>query len=401
VVRKLRDLAASGTAVLASIHQPGSDMFAMFQHLVVMADGLVVYHGEAAKAVDYFAGFGYQCPQYCNPADFVLRILRSHSEGAGEDVAADLAAACRRQFEFPPDVALLGILVDDVPVSYAAGPWLQFRVLLWRSFTNVRRDPYLMYARLAQTVFLGLLSGAIFWRLPNTSHGITSKAGALFFVLFNQTIAPIIGIIHAFPDEKALLFREHRSGMYRLSLYYLSKILVEFPVQMVFPCLFISILYFMCGFNPDPLRFLTAMGIAVAMAAIGQGLGLLASISSDSLAVTLAVVPVVLMPFAILSGFVVQTVPGWLTWLERLSFYRLAFETAIVNEFKGVALPPCPPFDFLCPRSPNDIFRAFNVNPSEPHILRNWIILIVYSVVLRLLAFLVLWAKATFRRMDR
>ena len=42
-----------------------------------------------------------------------------------------------------------------------------------------------------------------------------------------------MGIIHAFPDEKTLLFREQWAGMYRLSIYYFSKIIVELPVQMV------------------------------------------------------------------------------------------------------------------------------------------------------------------------
>ena len=27
-----------------------------------------MYHGPAASAVDYFAGLGYPCPRYTNPA---------------------------------------------------------------------------------------------------------------------------------------------------------------------------------------------------------------------------------------------------------------------------------------------------------------------------------------------
>ncbi len=50
--------------------------------------------GPASAAVDYFGSFGYPCPQYCNPADFILRLLRSGpAEGAPGDLVADLAAA--------------------------------------------------------------------------------------------------------------------------------------------------------------------------------------------------------------------------------------------------------------------------------------------------------------------
>ena len=34
-----------------------------------MADGQVIYSGPADKAVDYFVSYGYECPEYTNPAD--------------------------------------------------------------------------------------------------------------------------------------------------------------------------------------------------------------------------------------------------------------------------------------------------------------------------------------------
>ena len=170
----------------------------------------------------------------------------------------------------------------------------------------------------------------------------------------------------------------------------------------VFPCVFVSILYYMSGFNPGVGHFFYNMAIVVMVASIGQGIGLLASVSSPSMAVTLACIPVLLMPFAILGGLIVQTVPWWLHWLERISFYRLAFELAMVNEFKDVQLPPCPPLSLVpCPRSPDDIFMFFKVDPSPHNIRKNWLVLLAYTVTLRLLAYAVLALKVRINKRKR
>ena len=46
--------------VVCTIHQPSSDITDMFDDLLLLAQGHVVYHGQWALAVDYFASLGFQ-----------------------------------------------------------------------------------------------------------------------------------------------------------------------------------------------------------------------------------------------------------------------------------------------------------------------------------------------------
>lgn len=71
VVSTLKDLAASGRTIIATIHQPSSDTFNLFDDLLILADGKVVYQGETAHVIDYFTKQGFQCPQYTNPAGLI------------------------------------------------------------------------------------------------------------------------------------------------------------------------------------------------------------------------------------------------------------------------------------------------------------------------------------------
>ena len=72
VVNLLRGLALSGRTVIATIHQPSSEIFYLFDDLLLLAEGRVIYHGEVKNAIDYFGGLGFKCPQYVNPSDFIF-----------------------------------------------------------------------------------------------------------------------------------------------------------------------------------------------------------------------------------------------------------------------------------------------------------------------------------------
>lgn len=51
----------------------------MFDRLMLMAMGKIIYFNEARLAVDYFAGIGYKCPELSNPADYFMSIMSIES----------------------------------------------------------------------------------------------------------------------------------------------------------------------------------------------------------------------------------------------------------------------------------------------------------------------------------
>lgn len=47
----------------------------MFDRLMLLAKGKVIYFNEAQHAVEYFASFNYRCPELSNPADYFMAIM--------------------------------------------------------------------------------------------------------------------------------------------------------------------------------------------------------------------------------------------------------------------------------------------------------------------------------------
>ena len=60
VMETLGDLAKrDGRTVISTIHQPNSDIFEMFDRLMLLAKGKIIYFNEARLAVNYFGSIGF------------------------------------------------------------------------------------------------------------------------------------------------------------------------------------------------------------------------------------------------------------------------------------------------------------------------------------------------------
>ncbi|KAI0775145.1 hypothetical protein BD413DRAFT_294544 [Trametes elegans] len=58
--------------VVFTIHQPRSNIVSLFDQLIVLARGKLIYSGEADKVTDYLAQVGHPCPLGFNVADFLI-----------------------------------------------------------------------------------------------------------------------------------------------------------------------------------------------------------------------------------------------------------------------------------------------------------------------------------------
>jgi len=55
VMGAMRDLASNGRTVVASIHQPRSSIYKMFDQLLLISEGNCIFYGKADDAVAYFS----------------------------------------------------------------------------------------------------------------------------------------------------------------------------------------------------------------------------------------------------------------------------------------------------------------------------------------------------------
>jgi len=78
VVESLVSLARNyNRTVVFTIHQPRSNIVSLFDQLVLLAQGRLVYAGEFARCQPYFDSIGYHCPPGFNIADYLIDVTAS------------------------------------------------------------------------------------------------------------------------------------------------------------------------------------------------------------------------------------------------------------------------------------------------------------------------------------
>ncbi|KAG8048147.1 hypothetical protein GUJ93_ZPchr0008g14004, partial [Zizania palustris] len=60
--------------MVISLLQPPPETFELFDDIILLCDGQIVYHGPRENSIDFFGGIGFKCPTRKNVADFLQEV---------------------------------------------------------------------------------------------------------------------------------------------------------------------------------------------------------------------------------------------------------------------------------------------------------------------------------------
>jgi ABC-type multidrug transport system ATPase subunit len=157
VMEALRDIARSGRTVIASLHQPRSDIYEMADNYIILAKrGNVVFQGPRDAMLPTFALAGHICPPLYNPSDFAMDLVsvdvrgekrQQETQGRVNDLIAHWKAHEAKIAELqdaarlPIDFVALDARQENTPI------WIGLPVVLERSWKNTWRQSDLFWTR--------------------------------------------------------------------------------------------------------------------------------------------------------------------------------------------------------------------------------------------------------------
>lgn len=62
------------TTALVSLLQPAPETFNLFDDVILMAEGKIVYHGPCSQVLQHFEDCGFKCPERKGVADFLQEV---------------------------------------------------------------------------------------------------------------------------------------------------------------------------------------------------------------------------------------------------------------------------------------------------------------------------------------
>ncbi|XP_012282136.1 protein white [Orussus abietinus] len=405
VVTVLKTLTARGKTIIVTLHQPSSELFALFDRILLMAEGRIAFMGTSEQACTFFKSLGAACPSNYNPADYFIQLLA---------IVPGREASCRHSVNSVCDTfqrsehgmkisleaeTVNGDFEDSLKDSssrhspYKASWCEQFRAVLWRSWLSVIKEPILIKVRLLQTVMVSLLIGVIYFGQKLDQDGVMNINGALFIFLTNMTFQNVFAVITVFCSELPIFLREHRNGMYRTDIYFICKTLAEAPIFLAVPLIFTTITYPMIGLYPAVDHFFIATGIVALVANVSTSFGYLISCASTSVSMALSVGPPIIIPFLLFGGFFLNTasVPIYFKWFSYLSWFRYGNEALLINQWSQVETIACTRSNATCPKNGHVVLQTFNF--TEDDFWLDIISLFSLIVAFRFLAFLALLSK--------
>ncbi|XP_002133968.2 protein white isoform X2 [Drosophila persimilis] len=405
VVQVLKKLSQKGKTVILTIHQPSSELFELFDKILLMAEGRVAFLGTPSEAVDFFSYVGAQCPTNYNPADFyvqVLAVVPGREAESRERIAkiCDNFAVSKVAREMEQLLATKNL---EQPLeqpengyTYKATWFMQFRAVLWRSWLSVLKEPLLVKVRLIQTTMVAILIGLIFLGQQLTQVGVMNINGAIFLFLTNMTFQNVFATINVFTSELPVFMREARSRLYRCDTYFLGKTIAELPLFLTVPLVFTAIAYPMIGLRPGVMHFFNCLALVTLVANVSTSFGYLISCASSSTSMALSVGPPVIIPFLLFGGFFLNSgsVPVYLKWLSYLSWFRYANEGLLINQWADVEAGEisCTSSNTTCPSSGKVILETLNFSAEDLPL--DYVGLGILIVSFRVLAYLALRLRA-------
>ena len=325
VMTVVKALCSSGITVCATVHSPTPYCFSLFDRLLLLLRGEVVYFGQCGTpALDYFHSIVPQSAKAKvgeNEAEWIVDLTtQADRQNKAGDFAAVFAQSQQKRdsdMEINNQLSLVSELDEDarrelqVKRETATPFWWGIRTLLSYRTTRNYRNPAFLGPRLGDKLIFSILFFTIYWAKGAVlaTDNVNNVAGMLLM----WVILPAFGAASYIPAivlERPLFVRERNDGLYRVITYLCAKIIEELGIAFIASLIFSNIVFWPVKFHGEYVIFwllylcTLSTGIVVAyfIAAV-----------SPNIDVANAALPCYITTLIFFSGLLIQwsKIPDW------------------------------------------------------------------------------------------
>ncbi|XP_039124389.1 ABC transporter G family member 31 [Dioscorea cayenensis subsp. rotundata] len=347
--------ALDGTTII-SLLQPPPETYELFDDVILISEGRIVYQGPRDDALDFFVAMGFKCPERKNVADFLQEVTSKkdqrqywydydrpyryvpvvkfaeafHLFRVGKRLSGELAHPYNRLQNHPAALSTSNYGVKRFELLKVNFSW---QLLL------MKRNSFVYIFKFIQLLLVALITMTVFFRttMPRDTvdDGIVFL-GALYFsiviILFNG-FTEVSLLITKLP----VLYKHRDLHFYPAWAYTLPSWILSIPTSLIESGLWVVVTYYVVGYDPQITRFLRQylllfflhqMSLALFRVMGSLGRNMIVSNTFGSFA---------MLVIMILGGFIISrdSIPNWWIWGYWFSPLMYAQNALSINELLG------------------------------------------------------------------
>lgn len=260
--------------MIVSLLQPAPETFDLFDDIILLSEGQIVYQGPREYVLDFFENVGFKCPERKGVADFLQEVTSRKDQEqywswknvpytyvsvpdfvhhyqsfhVGQKIFGQLGVPYDKSKVHP------AALVKDI---YGISNKDLFKACLSREWLLMKRNSFVYIFKTTQITIMALFTFTVFFR-TEMKHGHIDDGGkfygALFFSLINvmfNGMAELAMTIFRLP----VFFKQRDALFYPAWAFALPIWLLRIPISVMESGIWIILTYYTVGYAPAASRY--------------------------------------------------------------------------------------------------------------------------------------------------
>ncbi|KAG6383670.1 hypothetical protein SASPL_156567 [Salvia splendens] len=339
--------------IFMSLLQPAPETFDLFDDIVLLSEGQIVYQGPREHVVEFFESCGFKCPDRKGTADFLQEVTSRKDQ---EQYWADkhrpysyipVSEFARRFKRFHAGLRLeneLSVPYDKSRSHSAALVFKKYSVpmmeLLKANFDKewllIKRNSFVYVFKTVQIFIVAIITSTLFLRTQmhtRNEDDASTYIGALLFSMICNTfngfaeLSLAIQRLPVFYKQRDLLF--HPAWTYTL-----PNFLLRIPISLFEAVVWTLTTYYTIGFAPQAAIFFKQLILTFVIQQMAAGIFRLTAGLCRTMIIANTGGALTLLLVFLVGGFILpkDKIPDWWGWAYWCSPLSYAYNAITVNE---------------------------------------------------------------------